>query len=90
MRTRRGTKILIVVTTLILVMVAIYSGLQILESAVFQQAPETERLQVKDTRVRMPVRVAEYVPDSKADRSRFTDVSLREALITSSQPYMQS
>ena len=55
-----------------------------------EQAPETERLQVKDTRVRMPVRVAEYVPDSKADRSRFTDVSLREALITSSQPYMQS
>ena len=56
MRTRRGTKILIVVTTLILVMVAIYSGLQILESAVFQPAPETETVTTSKTITRNGVR----------------------------------
>ena len=56
MRSRRGTKILIVVTALILVMVAIYSGLQILESAVFQPTPETETVSTSKTITRNGVR----------------------------------
>ncbi len=50
--------------------------------------PETVRLPEKDIRDRMLVRAAAYVPDSKADRSRFTEDFLREASTINLQKFI--